>query len=216
MRLFSIGRSTRVGPVRQAIRVLTLQDLSHAELAAGEARMQHALHHARTVALPFDCVPIAAAVWVPQTTTASAICTNGNACSLHHAEILALQAAGGALGDKNIGGCDLYVTVEPCIMCLGAAMLSRVRRVVYGCPNEKFGAFSTGAVDPARFMTNHTMEVLGGVLSDQCAGVMQEFFRAKRVAKKGLADAEPTDRRLTSKDNCPARTLDGSCAADED
>jgi hypothetical protein len=60
---------------------------------------------------------------------------------------------------------------------------------VYGCPNEKFGAFSTGAVDPTRFMSNHTMEVLGGVLSDQCAGVMQEFFRAKRVAKKALTDA---------------------------
>jgi tRNA(adenine34) deaminase len=111
--------------------------------------------------------------------------------------MLALQAAGVALGDKNIGGCDLYVTVEPCIMCLGAAMLSRVRRVVYGCPNEKFGAFSTGAVDPARFMSNHTMEVLGGVLSDQCAGVMQKFFRAKRAAKEGLADAAPTAKLAT-------------------
>ncbi len=97
-----------------------------------------------------------------------------------HAEILALRDASGAVGAWRLEGCTLYVTLEPCAMCAGAAVLARVDRVVFGAADPKAGfAGSLGDLvrDPR---LNHRAEVAGGVLADECGEVLREFFRSRR------------------------------------
>ena len=95
-----------------------------------------------------------------------------------HAEILALRAAGGALGTYRLVGCDLYVTVEPCPMCVGAALHARLTRVVYGCADPKAGA--AGSRWDLTEGWNHRLVVRGGVAADACAALMQGFFARRR------------------------------------
>jgi tRNA(adenine34) deaminase len=92
-----------------------------------------------------------------------------------HSEILAITAASEYLGGKYLTDCTLYVTVEPCIMCAGALGWSQISRVVYGAPDEKrgFRAFAPKALHPR-------CEVLGGVLEQECATLMKNFFQKKR------------------------------------
>ena len=97
-----------------------------------------------------------------------------------HAEVIALREAAGELRSWHLGGCTLYVTLEPCAMCTGAAVLARVDRVVFGATDPKAGfAGSLGNLlqDPR---LNHRTELDGGVLADECADVLREFFRARR------------------------------------
>ncbi len=97
-----------------------------------------------------------------------------------HAEIEALRAAGQALGNYRLGGCTLYVTLEPCAMCAGAMVHARIARLVYGATDPKAGA--AGSVfDLARSATlNHRMEVSSGVLASDCRDLLQDFFRGRR------------------------------------
>ncbi|HMG32145.1 MAG TPA: tRNA adenosine(34) deaminase TadA [Jiangellaceae bacterium] len=97
-----------------------------------------------------------------------------------HAEILALQAAAGVLGSWRLDGCTLVVTLEPCAMCAGAAVLARVARVVYGAADPKAGAVGSlwDLVRDRRL--NHRPEVVGGVLADECGIVLREFFATHR------------------------------------
>ena len=97
-----------------------------------------------------------------------------------HAEILALQAAAGVLGSWRLDGCTLVVTLEPCAMCAGAAVLARVARVVYGAADPKTGAVGSlwDLVRDRRL--NHRPEVVGGVLADECGIVLREFFATHR------------------------------------
>ena len=92
-----------------------------------------------------------------------------------HSEILAITAASEYLGGKYLTDCTLYVTVEPGIMCAGALGWSQISRVVYGAPDEKrgFRAFAPKALHPR-------CEVLGGVLEQECAALMKNFFQKKR------------------------------------
>lgn len=101
-----------------------------------------------------------------------------------HAEILALQMAAKALGDWRLEGCTLYVTLEPCPMCAGAIVQARVPVVVYGCADAKAGACHTlySITDDARL--NHRCEVIGGVLAEECAALLSNFFKAKRALGK--------------------------------
>jgi len=101
-----------------------------------------------------------------------------------HAEIVALRAAAKKLGNYRLPGTTLYVTVEPCTMCLGAVVHARVGRVVYGATEPKTGAvesahrlFETGAY-------NHKPEIVGGVLAGECAAMMTAFFKQKRNSGK--------------------------------
>lgn len=98
-----------------------------------------------------------------------------------HAEVLALRAAGAQLGSWRLDGCTLVVTLEPCTMCAGAAVLARVARVVLGAWDPKAGA--TGSVrDVVRdSRLNHRIEVVGGVREQECSAVLREFFRAHRA-----------------------------------
>lgn len=102
-----------------------------------------------------------------------------------HAEIVALRRAARRLGNYRLPGTTLYVTVEPCAMCAGALVHARVARVVYGAPDPKGGAARTlyRILDDPRL--NHRAEVVGGVLAEECAAALREFFRARRRAGRG-------------------------------
>lgn len=97
-----------------------------------------------------------------------------------HAEILALREAGAKAANYRLAGCTLYVTLEPCAMCVGAMIHARIERLVYGAHDPKTGA-AGGRFDllglPAH---NHRLEVEGGVLADECGALLQAFFRARR------------------------------------
>ena len=97
-----------------------------------------------------------------------------------HAEILALREAARRTGNYRLTGCVLVATIEPCPMCAGAAVAARVAKIVYGAADPKAGAVSTLyniASDPR---LNHRAEVVGGVLADECAGLLKDFFRKRR------------------------------------
>lgn len=98
-----------------------------------------------------------------------------------HAEIVALREASVARGEWRLEGCTLVVTLEPCTMCAGAAVLSRVARVVFGAYDDKAGAVGSlwDVVRDRRL--NHRPEVISGVLADECTLMLQEFFASHRV-----------------------------------
>ena len=97
-----------------------------------------------------------------------------------HAEILALRAAGRALGNYRLPGCVLYVTLEPCAMCVGALVHARVSRILYGAPDPKTGACGSAFDLAANSRMNHRIEVTGGVLAEECGAVLKRFFAARR------------------------------------
>ena len=97
-----------------------------------------------------------------------------------HAEMLAMTQAEAAVGDWRLNDCDLYVTKEPCPMCAGALVNVRMRRVIFGCTDERAGA-AGGIMNLLQMPTlNHRCEITGGVLRDECSALLQSFFRAKR------------------------------------
>ena len=97
-----------------------------------------------------------------------------------HAEVLALRTAASVLGSWRLDGCTLVVTLEPCTMCAGAIVLSRVSRVVYGAVDDKAGAAGSLWDVLRDRRLNHRPEVLAGVLADECGAVLQEFFATRR------------------------------------
>ncbi|MDP9268402.1 MAG: tRNA adenosine(34) deaminase TadA [Acidobacteriota bacterium] len=103
-----------------------------------------------------------------------------------HAEIVALRAAGAAIGNHRLLDCELYVTIEPCAMCAGAMTHARIRRLIYGADDPKAGAVHSVMNVLNAPELNHKMEVAWGVLSGRCAEIMQTFFRERRRK----ADAE--------------------------
>ena len=103
-----------------------------------------------------------------------------------HAETLALRAAAQTLGTSHLKEVTLYVTLEPCAMCAGALWLSRARRVVFGAWDDKAGACGS-VFDIARDpRLNHNLQVRGGVLENQCALLLREFFEARRQKERRL------------------------------
>ncbi|WP_085315930.1 tRNA adenosine(34) deaminase TadA [Derxia lacustris] len=110
-----------------------------------------------------------------------------------HAEIVALRQAATKLGNYRLPGCELYVTLEPCAMCMGAMLHSRLARVVFGAADPKTGVCG-GVLDiPAVRQLNHQTEVLGGVLAEECGSLLRDFFAARRARKQGalLSAAAP-------------------------
>ncbi|MFP4243864.1 MAG: tRNA adenosine(34) deaminase TadA [Ectothiorhodospira sp.] len=98
-----------------------------------------------------------------------------------HAEILALRAAGQAVGNYRLTGATLYVTLEPCSMCLGAMVHARVERLVFGAPDPKTGAVG-GCMDlTALPIHNHRIAVQGGMMAEACGFLLRDFFRARRA-----------------------------------
>jgi tRNA(adenine34) deaminase len=139
-----------------------------------------ALEEARRC-LDHDDVPIGAVV----TRDGRVLAAAGNERELAadptaHAEILALRAGASELGTWHLEGCTLFVTLEPCAMCAGAAVLSRLDRVVFGAADPRAGfAGSLGnLLQDTRL--NHAASVTGGVLADECGDLLQTFFRERR------------------------------------
>jgi tRNA(adenine34) deaminase len=97
-----------------------------------------------------------------------------------HAEVLALREAGRALGGWRLGGCSLYVTLEPCAMCAGAIVLGRVPRVVFGTVDPKAGAAGSVLDVLGEPRLNHRPEVAGGLLAEESAELLRRFFAVRR------------------------------------
>ncbi|WP_124726281.1 tRNA adenosine(34) deaminase TadA [Staphylospora marina] len=113
-----------------------------------------------------------------------------------HAEMVAIRKAAGIIGGWRLEGCTLYVTLEPCPMCAGAILQSRIERVVYGAEDPKAGCVGTlmNLLEDSRF--NHQSEVIAGVLKEECGGILTRFFRKLRKRNKErkqheLRTAEP-------------------------
>lgn len=103
-----------------------------------------------------------------------------------HAEVMALRDAAGRLANYRLPGATLYVTMEPCAMCAGALMHARVARVVYGAREYKTGAAGSVVDLFAEPRLNHHCEIVGGVLADDCAALISDFFaERRRLAKAG-------------------------------
>src|SRR6202040_4083567 len=107
-----------------------------------------------------------------------------------HAEMLALTAAEAAVGDWRLIDCDLSVTKEPCPMCAGAIVHTRIRRVIFGCADVRAGAAGTVMNLLQNPALNHTCEITSGVLESECAQLLQAFFKTKRKRIGGNGDRE--------------------------
>lgn len=145
------------------------------------AAMEAALAEARA-ALATDDVPIGAVVLAP---TGEVLGTGRNVREAEHdptghAEVVAIRAAAAALGSWRLEGCTLVVTLEPCTMCAGAVVLSRLARLVYGAHDPKAGAVGSlwDVVRDRRL--NHRPEVLSGVRAAECAALLDTFFAGHR------------------------------------
>jgi tRNA(adenine34) deaminase len=97
-----------------------------------------------------------------------------------HAEILALRTAGIRVGNYRLTGATVYSTIEPCAMCAGALVNARIARLVYGAPDERFGAVRSVFRLCDNKKLNHRVNITTGVLEEKCRGLMQDFFKARR------------------------------------
>ena len=104
-------------------------------------------------------------------------------CAVYHAEILAIEKAAKKTGNWWLEGCTLYVTLEPCVMCAGAIVNSRLDRVVFGAKDPRFGFLGSVADLNKDYALNHKFQCDSGVLEDTCAGILSAFFRKKREKK---------------------------------
>jgi tRNA(adenine34) deaminase len=107
-------------------------------------------------------------------------CPIGTSDPTAHAEIMALRAASRRQKNYRMPGAVLYVTLEPCVMCVGAIIHARIERVVYGAPDPKTGAAGSvfPLLDSDRF--NHRVQVVGGVLAEECGTLLRNFFQSRR------------------------------------
>jgi tRNA(adenine34) deaminase len=110
-----------------------------------------------------------------------------------HAEMLALTEAEAAVGDWRLTDCDLYVTKEPCAMCAGALVHTRIQRVIFGCPDPSAGA--AGSVINLLQMPglNHKCEITFGIMQHECSAILQDFFRKRRSDVTGVRYREIED-----------------------
>ncbi|MBM3245561.1 MAG: nucleoside deaminase [Candidatus Omnitrophica bacterium] len=97
-----------------------------------------------------------------------------------HAEMLALTSATNYLGTKWLNGSSLYVTIEPCSMCAGALVLSRIKEVYFGAPDPKTGACGSAVNIINNKKLNHRIKAKGGILAEECSALLKEFFKKKR------------------------------------
>jgi len=148
--------------------------------ASDERWMRAALDEARSAAASGD-VPVGAIVVQGEVILSRAANrTVRDQDPTAHAELLAVRAASAALGSWRLEGCTLYVTLEPCAMCVGAMVHARISRVVFGTKDPKTGACGSIVDLPAIAHWNHHGVFSGGVLSHECGELLRGFFAAKR------------------------------------
>lgn len=104
-----------------------------------------------------------------------------------HAELLALREAAQHLGNYRLIGCELFVTLEPCVMCVGAMFHARIARVVFGASDFKTGACGSVLNLFAEQRLNHHAEITGGVLAEECGQVLSDFFAARRAQQQKIS-----------------------------
>jgi len=110
-----------------------------------------------------------------------------------HAEVIALREAGATMGNHRLEGCELFVTIEPCAMCAGALVHSRIARLVYGAADSKAGAVDSALQVINHPRLNHRMEVRNGILAGRSAELLQMFFRQRRACPQTDLDSPQSD-----------------------
>lgn len=159
---------------------------SHVEMQSDESFMREALRLAAKARqaneVPVGAVVVRAGKIIGRAYNQVELLKDATA----HAEMLALTQAEAAVGDWRLVDCDLYVTKEPCVMCAGALVHVRIRRVIFGCADVRGGA--AGSVVNLLQMPdlNHRCEITAGVLQNECAAILQDFFREKRNLKSEI------------------------------
>lgn len=145
--------------------------------------MQAALEQARAAASAGE-VPVGAVIVVD-----GDIIATGHNRSIRdsdpsaHAEIVSLRAAAEVLGNYRLPGATLYVTLEPCVMCVGAIAQARIERLVFAAYDDKAGALGSATDLSDSHALNHRFEVNGGVMADESAALLSEFFRSRRSSR---------------------------------
>ncbi len=114
-----------------------------------------------------------------------------------HAEMMALRDAAQRLGNYRLVGCELFVTIEPCLMCAGAIMHARIARLVYGASDPKTGACGSVVDAFGERRLNHHTEVNGGVLADECGAMLSDFFAMRREQQKSVGAIDVTTSHST-------------------
>ncbi len=148
--------------------------------AADETFMQAALQQAQNAAAAGEA-PVGAVLVI-----AGDVVASGHNRTLAdydpsgHAEVVVLRAGGRAAGNHRLTGATLYVTLEPCAMCVGAIVQARLARVVFGAYDRKAGALGSAIDLTDSVAFNHRFDVQGGLLADECAAILQDFFSARR------------------------------------
>lgn len=138
-----------------------------------EYYMNLALEEAKK-ATTYDEVPVGSVIVYNNQVIAKAFNRkNLDNIATYHAEIIAIEASCRKLNTWYLDECTLYTTVEPCMMCTGAIIQSRIKRVVYGTKNEAFGHLSK--------LENSKIEITAGILKDECTKVLSDFFKKKRI-----------------------------------
>ena len=145
-----------------------------------ELYMKEALKEAELAALedevPIGCVIVCNDIIIARAHNQRETTNN----PLGHAETLAIKKASEIINDWQLVNCELYVTIEPCIMCAGAIIQSRIKKVVYGAPDYKGGAFG-GSINVLEAKDiNHRPEIVNGVLEKECQEVIKNYFKSKR------------------------------------
>ncbi len=126
-------------------------------------------------------VPVGAVVVVDNEILAQAHnCSVARSDPSGHAEIVALRLAAERLGNHRLPAATLYVTLEPCVMCVGAIVQARVGRVVFGAYDDKAGALGSAVDLSDSRALNHRFEINGGLLADECGALLQQFFQSRR------------------------------------
>jgi len=103
--------------------------------------------------------------------------------STAHAEVLVIERANKILGSWRLNDCELYVTIEPCLMCVGAIVQARIKKVIYGAADEKFGAIESVVRTFEQTGWNHYPQLVSGVLAAECAEIIRQYFTKKRENK---------------------------------
>ena len=145
-----------------------------------ELYMKEALKEAELAALedevPIGCVIVCNDIIIARAHNQRETTNN----PLGHAETLAIKKASEIINDWQLVNCELYVTIEPCIMCAGAIIQSRIKKVVYGAPDYKGGAFGSSINVLEAKDINHRPEIVNGVLEKECQEVIKNYFKSKR------------------------------------
>jgi tRNA(adenine34) deaminase len=160
---------------------LELRDVSYMELALAEAQAAAARGE----------VPVGAVVICgEQVVGRGSNCREERQRPLSHAELLAIEEAAESLRSWRLTECEIYVTLEPCVMCVGAILQARIGRLVFGCLDAKAGAVESLYKLCEDERLNHRLPVRGGVLAGPCAKLLEGFFTELRTRKKQIRTAE--------------------------